>query len=151
MRTGLVFLAALLVAGPALGRDDDSAKELKKLEGVWIMVSGEKEGEKLADEVVKKNNITWKGKKIETISPHQSDEVIKATTKVDPAKSPKEMEWVRDSGPDSGKTMYAIYEWIDGDQYRVCFALGGKERPKEFATKAGSGHLLHVWKRVKTD
>jgi uncharacterized protein (TIGR03067 family) len=149
MRTGLVCLAALMLAAPVFGRDDESAKELKKLEGVWIMVSGEKEGEKLPDEMVKKNKIVWKGKKVEVTSPHQSDELIKATIKVDASKTPHEMEWVRDNGPDAGKTMYAIYEWIDGDHYRVCFAKAGKEKPKEFSTKAGSGHMMHVWKRVR--
>lgn len=44
------------------------------------------------------------------------------------------MEWVRETGPDAGKTMFAIYEWIDDDHYRVCVAQAGKERPKEFAT-----------------
>jgi hypothetical protein len=33
--------------------------------------------------------------------------------------------------------------------YRVCFAPPGKPRPREFATKPGSSHTLHVWKRVK--
>ena len=113
------------------------------------MVSGEKEGEKLPDATVKQNKIVWKEKKVEVTSPHQSNELIKAAAKVDASKNPKEMEWIRETGPDAGKTMYAIYEWIDGDQYRVCFAPAGKDRPKEFSTKAGSGQMMHVWKRVK--
>jgi uncharacterized protein (TIGR03067 family) len=59
------------------------------------------------------------------------------------------MDWTRSNGPDAGKTMLAIYEFINDDEYRICFAPAGKERPKEFSTKAGSGHFLHTWKRLK--
>jgi len=149
MHLSLLVLACLGVSGPAPMLDDDSAKELNKLQGTWIMVTGEKDGEKIADEHIKKNKLVYKGKKVELESPHQSKETIKATTVIDVTKNPKQMDWVRDTGPDAGKTMYAIYEWIDPDQYRVCFAVAGKDRPKEFATKAGSGRYLHVWKRVK--
>jgi uncharacterized protein (TIGR03067 family) len=149
MRTGLILALCLGLAAPAGARDDDASKELLKLEGVWVMVSGEKDGEKIADEHVQKNKITWKGKQVELESPHQSKEKIKATCTLDVSKTPKEMVWVREVGPDAGKPMYAIYEWIDPDQYRICFAPAGKDRPKEFATKTGSGHFLHVWKRVK--
>jgi hypothetical protein len=45
--------------------------------------------------------------------------------------------------------MHAIYEFIDADQYGVRFAPPGKERPKGFATRPGSGHALHVRKRAK--
>ncbi len=29
---------------------------------------------------------------------------------------------------------------------KVCFASPGKDRPKEFSAKKGTGQLLHVWK-----
>jgi hypothetical protein len=45
--------------------------------------------------------------------------------------------------------MVAIYEWVDGGTYRVCFDPSGKGRPKGFKTAPGSGHILHVWKRSK--
>jgi hypothetical protein len=44
---------------------------------------------------------------------------------------------------------HSPYEWINKDSYRICFAPAGKPRPTKFSTKAGSGHILHVWKRVK--
>jgi hypothetical protein len=45
--------------------------------------------------------------------------------------------------------MLAIYEWVDDDTYRVCYDPSGKARPKEFKAPAGSGYILHVWKRAK--
>lgn len=147
MRTTLL-LAAIVVLGAA-DKDDDAKKELQKFEGTWVMVSGEKDGEKVADEHVKKSKIIWKGKEVSLLTPHQSKDVIRATITVDPSKEPKEMDWVRSTDPDTGKAFHAIYEFIGDDQYRVCFAPAGKDRPKEFRTKAGAGHTLHVWNRVK--
>jgi len=149
MRLCLLFAATagLLVAADA--KEDEGQKELKRFEGTWVLVSGEKDGQKIADEHVKKSKIVWKGKEVSLDTPHQSKETIKGTTTIDPTRKPREMDWVRSSGPDAGKTMHAIYEFMGDDQYRICFAPGEKERPKEFATRPGSGHILHVWKRVK--
>jgi uncharacterized protein (TIGR03067 family) len=145
----LLLPVTLLVVG-ADAKEDLAKKELKKFEGTWVMGSGERDGAKIADEHVQKSKITWKGKAEVVETPHQSKEAIKVTIGgLDPTKKPAEMDWVRSNGPDSGQKMLAIYEFIDDDQYRICFAPAGKERPKEFSTKAGSGHLLHVWKRVK--
>jgi uncharacterized protein (TIGR03067 family) len=143
--TLLAALAAALVAA----EDDGAKKELKKFEGTWVMVSGEKEGKKVAPEHVKKSKITWKGPEVHVLTPHQSRAPIKGTCTVDPSKRPRHMDWVRSEGPHKGETMPAIYEFISEDSYRVCFAPPGKPRPREFATKPGSGHTLHVWKRVK--
>jgi uncharacterized protein (TIGR03067 family) len=149
-RYALLLGAALAAAALlAADKDDEAKKELKKFEGTWVMVSGERDGEKIADEHVQKSKITWKGGEAEVLTPHQSKDVIKGTVTIDPTKKPKEMDWKRSTGPDAGKTMRAIYEFMGDDQYRVCFAPGDKDRPKEFSTKPGSGHTLHVWKRVK--
>lgn len=45
--------------------------------------------------------------------------------------------------------MLAIYEFIGPDEYRVVFAPAGKRRPKNFDSKPGSQHHVHVRKRVK--
>jgi uncharacterized protein (TIGR03067 family) len=50
--------------------------------------------------------------------------------------------------PDKGQISLGIYE-IAGDDYKVCFAPPGKDRPKEFSSKPGSGYILQVWKRAK--
>jgi uncharacterized protein (TIGR03067 family) len=146
MRAVLLTSLALLL----LAADEDAVKkDLKKLEGTWVMVYGEVEGKKIADEHVKKSKITWKGKTVSLFTPHQSRETIRGEVTLDPTKSPRQMDWVRSTEPHKGKKMQGIYEFVEDDQYRICFALPGKPRPMTFATKAGSGHVLHVWKRVK--
>jgi uncharacterized protein (TIGR03067 family) len=147
MRIPLLLAASVvLIAAEA---KDEVKKELKKFEGNWVLVTGEKDGEKIADEHVKQSKITWKGKATSLFTPHQSKDPITATLSLDPAKSPKQMDWVRDTEPGKGKKMQAIYEFIDNDNYRICFAPPGKDRPTEFKTRPGTGHILHVWKRVK--
>src|SRR5947207_13388996 len=101
------FLLLVSLLLPALGslvhadaKDDEGAKELKKLEGTWVMVAGEKEGQPLAAEHVKKSKLVYKGKEVEVDTPHQAKETIKATVvSIDPTKKPREMEWVRANGP----------------------------------------------------
>lgn len=146
--TPFALLAGLLLV-TEVPKDEAIQKELKKFEGTWVMVSGEKEGQKIADEHVKKSKISWKGKECIVITPHQSEEAIKGTVTLDPSKSPKEMNWTRSVGPNAGKGFHAIYEFIGDDEYRVCFAPPGKDRPKEFKTKAATGQMMHHWKRVK--
>jgi uncharacterized protein (TIGR03067 family) len=139
------FAAGLLVAADS--SDEDIKKELKKFEGTWVLVTGERDGKPVADEDVKKSKITMKDVESTLFTPHQSGETIKSTRKLDPSKKPAQLEFVRSDGPGAGQTMKGIYEWIDADTYRVCFAPPGNDRPTEFKTTPGSGHTLHVWKR----
>ena len=144
----LLFVA---VAGTAFAqaKADDAAADLKKLEGTWVLVSGKKDGQALAGETVSKSRIVWKGKDVVVETPHQSKDPIKATATVSGGAT-KSMDWTRANGPDAGKTMLAVYEFRGPDEYVVVFAPAGKDRPKELDAKAGSGHTMHVWKRVKS-
>ena len=144
----LLFAA---VAGTAFAQAkvDDAAADLKKFEGTWVLVSGKKDGQALAGETVSRSRIVWKGKDVVVETPHQSKDPIKATATVSGGAT-KSMDWTRANGPDAGKTMLAVYEFRGPDEYVVVFAPAGKDRPKELDAKAGSGHTMHVWKRVKS-
>ena len=125
-------------------------KELNKFQGTWILVSGEREGKKIADEHVSKNKIIYQGNQGQLTSPHQSNEtIVFDIIKIDPMKSPKEFNLIRKNGPSAGKTITAIYEFDGNDMFKFAFDPAGAATPKEFATKEGSGHILHTWKRVK--
>lgn len=73
---------------------------------------------------------------------------VAGTFTIDATAKPKNLEFIPGQDIDKGKTCHGIYE-LDGDTYKVCFAPPGKERPKEFAAKPGSGYTLHIWKREK--
>jgi uncharacterized protein (TIGR03067 family) len=144
----LVWSVWPLVAAQAQGQSADA--ELKKFQGTWVMISGEMDGRKVDDAHVKQSRITFVGDKMEVIVPHQHKDTIFATVvKLDTTKNPKEMQWVRSSGPHAGITMTAIYEFEGPDKVKFCFDPAGSAAPKTFATDKGSGHIFQTWKRVK--
>src|SRR5262249_47235108 len=65
----------------------------------------------------------------------------KGTFKVDLTQKPKTIDITFTEGPEKGKTVLGIYE-LEGDTYKLCLSLKDKDRPKEFVSKAGSGHIL---------
>jgi uncharacterized protein (TIGR03067 family) len=144
-------LLLVAVAGVAFAqaKPDDAATDLKKLEGTWVLVSGKEDGQAVPADHVSKSRIVWKGKDVVVETPHQAKEPIKATATVSGGAA-KSMDWTRANGPDAGKVMLAIYAFRGPDEYVVVFAPAGKERPKDLDAKAGSGHMMHVWKRVKS-
>jgi uncharacterized protein (TIGR03067 family) len=121
-------------------------KEMAALEGEWAMVSGEISGQPLPEAFVKTGKRTAKGN--ETSVAIGGQVFLKATYTIDPTKKPKAIDYTMTDGPSKGKTQYGIYE-VDGDTVRFCFASPGKERPTQFATKAGDEQTLSVWKKVK--
>jgi len=70
--------------------------------------------------------------------------VIKGTFAIDPSKKPKAMDLrMADKKVEGqGRDAKAIYELTKGS-LKFCWGDAGKDdRPKEFATKEGSNHIL---------
>jgi uncharacterized protein (TIGR03067 family) len=122
---------------------DDAEKELKKAEGIYVMVAGEPKGEKLPEKIVKTGTLTIKGDK-HTVK--LGDDSIIGTHKLAPTKKPKEIDATDTEGSFKGKTYLGIYK-LEKGVFTVCFAPPGMDRPKEFTTKSGTGEILHVWKK----
>jgi uncharacterized protein (TIGR03067 family) len=118
---------------------------MKKMNGTWVPVSGELGGNKLPAEQLKTIKLEIKG---EQYTVTVGDKVDKGTVKMDAAKKPKEIDITGTDGPNKGKTMLAIYE-LKGDTLRVCYDLGGKARPTEFASKANTLQFLVSYQREK--
>jgi len=138
----LLLSVGLLIAADA--KDDDAAnKELKDLSGTYVMVSGESKAEKLPQERTKEAKMTIEGEKY---TAGFGGDTVMGTLKVDPTKTPKQI----DATDSEGKTILGIYK-LDKDQFTVCFASPGKERPKAFSIKAGTGEFIHVWKKKAKD
>ena len=141
----LTALAVGLMIAAGGPQDEAATKELKKLEGTWVMVSGEEKGDVLPEKTVKSATLSIKGNK-HTVK--VGDDTIIGIHKVDPSKTPKEIDTMDTEGPFKGKKTLGIYK-LDKGQFTVCFAPPDKDRPKEFTTKSGTGTLLHTWKRQK--
>jgi uncharacterized protein (TIGR03067 family) len=144
------YLSTALMAGLLIGadaKDDESKKDVAKFQGTWQLVSGERDGKKFTEEEIKQSKLIIKGD-TSRIPKGNVGTNQEGTFALDASKKPKEIDSTTGTGPDKGKVWIGIYE-VDADMLKVCFAPPGKERPKEFATKTGSGYILQVWKREK--
>jgi uncharacterized protein (TIGR03067 family) len=139
----LVLLSVGLPIAADARNDDAAKKELKNLSGSYVMVSGEAGAEKLPQERIKEAKMTIEGEKY---TASFGGDAVTGTLKVDPTKTPKEI----DATDSEGKTILGIYKF-DKDQFTVCFASPDKGRPKEFSIKAGTGEFIHVWKKKAKD
>lgn len=144
---GLLFvgLGALLAADDA--KDEAIRRDRKKYAGTWQVVSLEVDGNKAAEDDAKKITVINEADGKWTIEA-EGKVVASGTSVIDPTKRPKTVDLTVTHGEDKGMTALGIYEFSD-DTRRVCLATAGKERPTEFATRSGSGHILAVLKRVK--
>jgi uncharacterized protein (TIGR03067 family) len=137
----LIAAVGLLMAAEA-PKGDAAKKEYQKFTGTWRIESMVVEGAKVEEDQFKTARLVLKGDKF---SMTHGDVTYGGTYRVDVSKKPKTIDVVFTEGPDKGNTLLGIYE-LDGDTYKVCI---GKERPKEFVSKPGSGHVLEVFKREK--
>ena len=121
------------------------ADDAKLIEGTWLPVEAELNGQKLNEDVLKTMKLIIKDGKYSVFAGTVNDQ---GTLRLDPAKSPKTMDILGTEGPNQGKTILTIYE-LAGDNLRVCYALGGDERPAAFATKPDTNLFLVTYKRAK--
>lgn len=140
----LVLSVGLLLAADP--KDDDAKKDLERFQGKWTLISAQRDGKKTPDEEAKKITLTIQGSKF--VLYKDGEVVSEGTFTLDPIKKPKQIDETATTGPSKAKTFLAIYE-IDQEHHKICFAAPGKERPTEFSSEPGSGHLLQVWKREK--
>jgi uncharacterized protein (TIGR03067 family) len=71
----------------------------------------------------------------------------RGTSKADMSTSPPQSEVLVGEEPQAGQTIHQIFK-VEGDVLISCQARPGADRPTEFASRPGSGHVLSVWLRV---
>jgi uncharacterized protein (TIGR03067 family) len=134
-----VFTVALVVTTGA--QDGDAIK----LNGTWVLVRGEQDGQPLSEDAIQGIKMVIAGDKHTLIV--RGDKMV-STHHLDPTTKPKSIDAKATQGPYKDKSLLGIYR-IEGDEFTVCFAAPGNERPKDFTSKAGTGAFVHVWKRQK--
>ena len=145
----LSILFSLFLCFAASTSQADAVKaELKKLEGIWMEIAAEEKGEKVAEAVLKRDNITFvfKGDKW---SVRKGEQIVnEAVIKIDPAKKPKTFDATATEGEDKGKTVFGIYEMTD-DTLKISYIRGKKDgRPADFNDKTAS---VRTFKRAKLE
>ncbi len=142
---GLLILALFLAPVADTPENAAARRDMKNLEGVWVLVSGEEMGAKLPDKIVRTGRLIMAGDR-HTL--RIGDTTIDGTHKVNPSREIKAMDVMCTQGPYAGKTLLGIYKLHD-DELTVCFAVPGRDRPTAFTTRSGTGSMLHVWRRLK--
>jgi uncharacterized protein (TIGR03067 family) len=145
MRRFAFLLSAAALILVAADDKDEVKKELECFQGTWKFESIEVGGQKFDVKLFKDASLVLEGDKF---TQHEGKQVTHGTFKVDLSKKPKTLDVTFTDGPEKGKTMLGIYE-LDGDTYKACFDLTGKERPTKFESKKGTMVVLEVLKREK--
>jgi len=136
----LLALPALLLIAPA----DPAGSDLDRLQGTWVLVEMQREGEDVPAEDFKGWTAVYEGNRITL---RDGDRVRRrGIVTLDPSRKPKAINTWDQDGPYEDQTVPGIYE-LDGDTLRLCFSRPGSERPKEFDTKTRPGVLYCVYRR----
>jgi uncharacterized protein (TIGR03067 family) len=133
----LAVTSTILLAGGVCVAQDGK-DDIKKLQGEWVVVSAsalpnQAANQPVGEKVTVKDN-EW------TSPPFSGDKRVKLTFKLDPSKTPKEIDFMLDMD-----TYRGIYK-IDGDTLTMCRSYKNKARPKQF--KDTDAYLL-VLKRAE--
>ena len=143
---GALLTAIATIASAADDKDEAIKKDRKQIEGTWRVVALLVNGNKVMDEDAKKITVVNGSDGAWTI--HTDDKVIKGTSTFDPTKKPKTIDFTPTEGDRKGELHLGIYE-LGEKTRKLCFAPPGKERPTEFASAAGSEHILVTFEREK--
>jgi uncharacterized protein (TIGR03067 family) len=132
----LTALAGFFVAAePA--KEDSAKMALAKLQGTWTVVSAAADGHSI--DALKGKKFKIDGEILSIVNPANDKEKTKITVKVDPAKSPAQIDWLPDDKNEP--PMLGIYQ-LDGDTLKVLLG-GGKGTVK---TDAKTGKVIEVKK-----
>lgn len=123
-------------------------KAREQLAGTWGFAAAEERGKKVSVEENPKGikDLKWvfKGDKLALLADGKGDEF---EYKIDPTKSPKEIDLKLSFGGRPAISALCIYK-LEGDQLTLCLGdKEGKARPTEFKTEQGSRFAIFVLKR----
>lgn len=142
MRT--VFALTAVVASFALV---SAADEKDPTKGKWVIESVTRDG-KAVDALKGAVRVHTDGNYTLTPAAGSKAQPTSGTYKLDASKSPVTIDMVVKGGTYDGKTLLGIAK-LDGDTLTVAFGEPGKDRPKAFESKEGSGVVVAVHKKAK--
>jgi uncharacterized protein (TIGR03067 family) len=144
----LLFVLAVLLADSPKKVELDK-QEVKKFAGTWAVIESEHGGKKAEKKEIAPLSVEISGDKMTT---RDGTDVKEESSIVllDPKAKPASVDLKITSGDDKDKVVKAIYKF-DDDKLTICFAEPGKDRPKEFAGKEGTGHTVLTLLKQKKD
>jgi uncharacterized protein (TIGR03067 family) len=140
--TGTVLSADTVLAAGRGAPNDEAAR----FEGVWRFATVAVNGTEHPAPPFETNKlIIYKGGRYVIV---QGPRITRGVIHLDPTASPKHYDVTITSGPAKGVTSPGVYEF-DGDTYRACLPLGGKDRPAAVASRPGT--IFFAFRREKQD
>lgn len=120
-RTTLALLVLIVSAPTARSEDAKAAEESKRLQGEWQAIKAQAKGEKLTkdDAEVKNMRFVIEGDKMTLRHADGSGGKRTKTFKLDPTKTPKELDITSHDGSENGETAACIYK-LENDRLTIC-------------------------------
>ena len=134
--------------GLAVYAQSDAGADSKALQGDWHVLELQASGNNAPKEALEKARLEFKGDEM-TWSSGATGVVLKSRIRLDPSKSPREIDITILEGTGKGTNFPGIYSLHNG-QLRLCYSHT-KERPKEFETKTGQLRELIALERGKSE
>ena len=141
---------AALAAGPAPGQDKKAlAAELKRLDGTWEVLGAVRDGESVPKEKRDAMRLVVKAGAYEQRVDGKAVEKGKVRF-VGEEQKVLFVEFTPADGPNKGKALTGLLEWLDPDGARVTVPLkAGGGRPLRPGSEPGSGMALMIYKRAQ--
>lgn len=128
MKLGILALSLMLVV-PSQNVQDDTRKELEKLQGKWAVATFN--GQEVPAEALA--FLVFTGDKYEQWNNGSVDE--RGTIKIDPKTKPMSIDLLITEGTDAGKTQPGVYELTDSTALSIGLsAPGNTTRPSAIAS-----------------
>ncbi len=142
-----------IASRPAAGTGGASRNDSERIQGTWLNIAQETNGEEVSPAKDRKLVITaemmsseYTGADQRLAEEDRKNGTDKASYKIDPSREPKTIDITPVAGSRKGKVAAGIYR-IDGDTLQICFDTDGPDRPTEFDTRPGDHNRLMVFRR----
>ncbi|MGH7524312.1 MAG: TIGR03067 domain-containing protein [Gemmatimonadales bacterium] len=142
-----VVLTLMAASGTQLHAQRNAAvTDSARLQGTWTMISGSASGMVMPANMVAGMKRAAVGNQV-TITMHDHP-YFSATFTLNPAATPKAIDYQMTGGPTTGFRQLGIYE-IRGDTVQFSFGAPNAARPVTFASVTGDELTVSRWVRVK--
>lgn len=119
-------------------------KEMDKLQGTWKQIACNIDGiPNASGGLGPEPRVTFSGSDY-VVTTSDGRIAIKGTFKLDPARTPKTVDWIDTFGADAGETIPAIYK-VENETFVFCASTNSQSRPKDF--NPGPGRIVRIHRR----